>query len=198
MWDARYSTEDYMFGTEPNAFLVEVSSRIPKGRVLCLAEGEGRNGVHLASQGFDVTGIDSSRVGLEKAKRLAAQRSVHINTIVADLAEYPFGTHAWKGIVSIFCHLPPEIRRGIHRKVVDGLCPGGAFVLEAYTPRQLEFRTGGPSHVELLADAETLRQELAGLRFERCVEVERDIVEGIGHHGHSAVVQIVAFKPDTL
>ena len=195
MWDTRYSTTEYMFGTEPNTFLVEVSGRIPPGgQVLSLAEGEGRNAVYLAARGYDVTGVDASRVGLEKAQRLAAERSLKITTVVADLAQFPIEPAGWDGIISIFCHLPPPLRATLHRKVVAGLRPGGVFILEAYTPRQLTFKTGGPSHADLMPDLATLKVELAGLRLEHAAEVERDVLEGPGHFGRGAVVQILGVK----
>jgi SAM-dependent methyltransferase len=195
MWDTRYSSQDYVYGTEPNAFLAEVGGRIaPRGRVLSLAEGEGRNAVYLATMGYQVTGVDSSRVGLEKAQRLAAQHSVGITTVVADLAEFPIEPGSWDGIISIFCHLPSHVRAAVHRRVVAGLRPGGVFILEAYTPRQLTFKTGGPSQIDALADLATLRRELAGLRLVRAAELERDVFEGQGHFGRSAVVQILGIK----
>jgi len=102
MWNERYSQADYVYGKKPNDFLVEVVQQIPKGRVLCLSDGEGRNGVYLAQQGCQVTAVDASPIGLEKAQKLAAERSVAIKTIVADLAEFPIQPDAWDVIVSIF------------------------------------------------------------------------------------------------
>ncbi len=197
MWDSRYSSPDYVYGTAPNTFLAGVSDRIrPGGKVLSLAEGEGRNAVYLATKGYDVTGVDSSRVGLEKAQRLAAQQSVHITTQVANLADYAIEPASWDGIVSIFCHLPSHVRATLHRKVVAGLRPGSVFILEAYTPRQLALKTGGPSQADLMPDLAALRVELAGLRLEHAVEIERDVVEGQGHFGRGAVVQIVGVKDE--
>ncbi len=194
MWNERYSQTEYAFGKQPNDFLVQVIQQIPKGRVLCLADGEGRNGVYLAQQGCQVTAVDASPVGLEKARKLAAERSVAIETIVADLAEFPIQPDSWDAIVSIFCHLPPTIRAHVHRQVVTGLRSGGVFVLEAYTPRQLAFKTGGPPTAELTMELATLQQELKGLEFNHAVELERDIQEGLFHRGRSAVVQVVAVK----
>ncbi|HEX4946691.1 MAG TPA: class I SAM-dependent methyltransferase [Blastocatellia bacterium] len=196
MWDERYAHEEYAYGTEPNEFLAAHAARIPRGRVLCLADGEGRNGVWLAQQGYDVTSVDLSAVGLEKARKLAARRNVRINTIQADLAVYDIEPNAWEGIVLIFGHLPPHIRRRLLQQAVAGLRPGGAFLLELYTPRQLEFGTGGPREVELLGKLEDLRAELDGLQFEIAQEIEREIYEGKYHGGHSAVVQILGLKPD--
>jgi len=195
MWNTRYSTPDYAYGTEPNDFLAAVATRIPPGRVLSIADGEGRNGVFLATLGYDVTSVDSSSVGLAKAQRLADSRGVHITTIVADLADYAIAPESWEGIVSIFCHLPPPLRRRVHEQVGRGLTPGGLYVLEGYSVEQLRHGTGGPNSVELLLTLDALRAELAGLDLLHAVEIERDIHEGTLHAGRSAVVQVIARKP---
>jgi len=195
MWDTRYSNPNFVFGTAPNDYLRQFAHRIPtKGRVLSLAEGEGRNAVYLASLGYDVTGVDSSSVGLEKAQQLARERSVSITTIVADLAHFPIEPQSWDGVVSIFCHLPSALREDVHRRVVAGLRPGGCILLEAYTPKQLTFKTGGPQNPDNMPDLKSLQRELAGLRFEHAAELERDVIEGEGHFGRSAVVQVLAFR----
>jgi hypothetical protein len=195
MWNERYDTTDYVYGTAPNDFLAANASRIPHGRVLSLADGEGRNGVFLATLGFDVTSLDSSPVGLAKAQRLAAARGVRITTVVADLADYVMEPGAWEGIVSVFSHLPPPLRRRVHAQVVGGLVPGGLFVLEAYSVHQLGRGTGGPSSAELLPTLAALRDELTGLELLHGAEMERDIHEGTLHNGLSSVVQVIARKP---
>ena len=195
MWDERYSAPGYAYGTEPNDFLASAAARIPRGRVLSLADGEGRNGVHLATLGYDVTSVDASPVGLAKADLLAAARGVRIHTVVADLAEFAVGDACWEGIVSIFCHLPPALRRAVYGQVVRGLVPGGVFVLEAYTPAQLRFGTGGPSNPDLMPTLALLRDELAGLEIVHGVELERAVREGALHDGPSAVVQVIARRP---
>ena len=195
MWDERYATDEYLYGTEANTFLTSVIDRIPPGRVLCLAEGEGRNAVWLAEQGRSVTAVDASPVGLDKARQLAAARGVYIDAVVADLADYPIPADHWDGIVSIFCHIRPDLRLDLHRRSVRGLRPGGVFVLEAYTPAQLRHRTGGPPNEAMLMTLAGLRQELAGLDFVHAVECEREVVEGRLHHGLGAVVQVVAIRP---
>lgn len=192
MWDERYAESDYAYGTAPNDFLREQAGRIPAGPVLCLAEGEGRNAVWLAEQGYDVTAVDQSAVGLAKARRLAAERGVRIETLRSDLAHYQIMPDAWSGIVSIFAHVPPELRRLVHRQVVAGLRPGGVLILEAYTPEQLRFGTGGPPEAALNMALEALHQELAGLDFEIGREIVREVVEGRYHTGEGHVVQIVA------
>ena len=191
-WERRYSEPAYAYGTEPNGFLVEVAGRIPPGPVLCLAEGEGRNAVWLAGRGHAVTAVDASAAGLAKAEALARIRAVRIETITADLAAFTISPESWSGIVAIFAHLPPPLRRAVHRAAAAGLAPGGVFVLEAFTPRQLEFGTGGPQNWELLYTIDELREDLAGLNLEIGRELERDVVEGSYHTGRAAVVQVLA------
>lgn len=193
-WDERYSEPGYAYGTDPNDFLVEMIHRIPGKKVLSLAEGEGRNALFLARNGFAVTAVDASSIGLGKAEKLAQENGFFINTLHTDLAHLEIEAGAWDGVVSIFCHLPPEIRAALHRKVVAGLKPGGVLILEAYTPRQLEYRTGGPQDAALTMQLEDLEREFAGLEFEHALETEREVLEGKYHHGHAAVVQLVARK----
>jgi SAM-dependent methyltransferase len=195
MWDERYSSPEFVYGKEPNDFLVESRPRLPPGRVLCLAEGEGRNAVWLAQQGFEVTAIDASAAGLSKARQLAAERSVDVELVHADLVHYQIEREAWDGVVSIFCHLPPPLRARVHAQVVEGLRPGGVLLLEAYTPRQLQLGTGGPPVAELTMDLESLHRELPGLDLVHAVETERDVHEGRYHFGRGAVVQIIGLKP---
>lgn len=195
MWDERYADEDYVYGTEPNDFLKTHLGEIPKGRVLSLCEGEGRNAVYMAGQGYEVTGVDSSSVGLNKAQKLAESRGVTITTELADMADFHIAPNSWDGIVSIFCHIPPQMRAALHRQVVEGLKPGGVLVLEAYTPAQLAHGTGGPKLPELTMTADGLREELKGLDIIHVEELERDVVEGKFHTGTGAVVQLLARKP---
>jgi hypothetical protein len=193
-WDERYAGENYLYGTRPNIFLKENYRKIPMGKVLFPAEGEGRNAVFLAQQGYEVTGVDSSAVAMEKARRLAEKNNVVISTIVTDLADFDFGTEQWEGIVSIFCHLPPALRRQVHSRVVNGLKKGGIFLAEAYTPEQLKYKTGGPPMKELLVSLSVLKEELPGLRFLYASETIREVHEGALHSGKGAVVQVIAIK----
>ena len=195
MWDERYQADDYVYGTAANDYLQTHVDQLPMGRILCLAEGEGRNAVFLAERGFDVTAVDQSSVGLAKAHKLATERGVNITTIVTDLADFHIEPQAWDGIVSIFAHIPAQARRHIHRDVVGGLRSGGVFLLEAYRPEQLQYGTGGPPTTEMMMDLNGLRVELAGLELEYAADVLRDIREGRLHTGQGAVVQVLARKP---
>lgn len=197
-WDDRYGEPGFAFGDKANDFLRQsVSYLPPQGRVLCLAEGEGRNSVFLAQQGYEVIAVDASAVGLAKARKHAADKGVEIETIVADLADFQLEYQQYDGIVAIFCHLFPELRKKLHRQVVKALKPGGVILLECYTPKQLEFGTGGPALRELLVGIETLKQELLGLDILLAQEIEREVVEGRLHTGRGSVAQLIGINRAT-
>ncbi|MEP6636066.1 MAG: class I SAM-dependent methyltransferase, partial [Acidobacteriota bacterium] len=164
------------------------------GNVLSLAEGEGRNAIFLAKQGYSVTAVDVSVIGLNKARKLAEKSGVVVEFIHADLADYDFGENKWDGIVSIFCPLPSSLRKQLYKKVEAGLKRNGVFLLEAYTPDQLKHGTGGGNSADVMQTKESLSLELAGLNFRQLVELERDVMEGIYHTGIGAVVQAIASK----
>ncbi len=194
MWDERYSQPGYVYGTEPNEFLVAASGRIPPGPVLSLGEGEGRNAAYLAGLGHRLVAVDQSVVGLAKARRLASERGLEIETLAADLEGFPIEPGAWAGIVSIFCHLPRSVRVPLHAAAVSGLRPGGVLVLEAYTPHQIGRGTGGPRDPDMLVSLADLRVELAGLELVHARELERDVREGLYHTGIASVVQVVGVR----
>lgn len=194
-WDQRYAEPDLTYGSEPNDFLREMAPRIPPGPVLGLGEGQGRNAVHLATLGHPVTAVDQSTVGLARAQALATSRGVALTTVAADLADFDFGPVPWSGIISIFCHLPSALRRRLYPRCAEALAPGGVLILEAYTPRQLDYGTGGPKEPDLLGTLAETVELLPGLDLEIHQELVREIHEGAYHHGLGAVLQVVARKP---
>ena len=194
-WEERYGADDYVFGVEPNDFLREQVASLDPGDALCIAEGEGRNAVHLATLGWNVESFDLTEAGVRKTTALAGSRGVEVMARVADAADFDLGVERWDLIVSIFAHMPPPVRRDLHRRVVAALRPDGRFVLEAYRPEQLGRGTGGPPVAELMMSLDALRSELEGLEFEIAIETERSVVEGTGHTGDACVVQIVARRP---
>ncbi|MBB3190425.1 SAM-dependent methyltransferase [Halomonas cerina] len=196
MWDERYGTDDYLYGIEPNDFLREHVDLIgePPKRVLCLADGEGRNGVYLAGLGHEVISVDASAVGLRKAARLAEQKGVALTTLHADLTEHEFVPESFDAIVSIFCHVPAAGRPHLHRQVIRALKPGGVLILEAYTPDQVPRDTGGPDTPDRTPTAAELDEAYAELEIMLSQECEREVMEGRGHTGLGAVVQFIAHK----
>ncbi len=193
-WEQRYGADEYFYGVEPNDFLRASLHQIPKGKVLCLADGEGRNSVFIAEEGYEVSSVDLAEAGIAKTKSLAVSRGVVVDAQVGDLALFDLGTNYWQGIISIFAHMPQSLRRDLHARVIEALAPGGVFVLEAYTVDQIGRGTGGPQVPELLMSADILREELTSLEVLHLKELTRTVVEGAGHTGEAAVVQFIGRK----
>ena len=194
-WDQRYSTPGFVYGTEPNRFLVEQVMHLPVGaRVLCLADGEGRNGVWLARQGFDVTSVDVSPQGVDKARRLATQMGVVLNTEVADVTEFDLGHAQWDAIVSIFLHLPAHARTKLHSRAVLALKPGAVFLWEGYGPEQLSRSTGGPKDAALLPALDEVAGDFSDCALVHSWSGSRLVQEGSLHTGEGCVTQLVARK----
>lgn len=163
-------------------------------RLLSIAEGEGRNAVFMAQHGLNVLGIDSSKVGLEKAQQLAKQQGVNIQTELVDLADYTPAEQSFDGVVSIFAHLPPDLRKSVHSKLIDSLKPGGMILIEGYSKAQIDNNTGGPKNIDMLYDQEEIVSELAACDIMLAQTIEREVIEGQGHTGLASVVQIIAKK----
>lgn len=199
MWDETYSDEDvFVYGTEPNDFLKEFLPSLnlpPEAKCLMMADGEGRNGVYMAQQGYQVTSVDFSQAGLSKAEALAKKKGTSLITVLANLGEYDFGTEQWDCIVGIFCHFPPPIRSKVLQSIPGSLKDGGVLLMECYTPDQLKYKTGGPPSPELTYTSSLLSEAFAGkLSIERNEELVRDVIEGRLHTGTAAVVQFIGKK----
>jgi SAM-dependent methyltransferase len=195
MWDQRYAEEGFAYGTKPNDFLRESMAKLcPGGKILCLAEGEGRNAVYLAENGYNVSCVDLSPVGLDKATALAQSRSVSIETCVADLKDYQISADSYDAIISIFCQLPPAIQEHMHGQIHKGLRPGGVYILEGFSKQQINYNTGGPRKPEMLMDLDSVKRELEPLYLQHAIETERLINEGKYHKGKGAVIQIIGIK----
>ncbi len=203
IWSKRYSDagQDYLFGTEPNRFLARREQLLQDGRnAISIADGEGRNSVWLAELGLDVTAIEISAVAIEKARHLAAARKVAVRFMQADMLAPgwpPIDMQAaFDWVVGIFIQfVGPEWRERQFDVMKQLTRPGGRILLQGYTPKQLDYRTGGPSAVENLYTEEILREAFADWKIEELVEYEDTIAEGSGHVGHSALIGMVARKP---
>ena len=196
-WDSRFSGEDFHFGTAPNRFLASQQQRLRPGMTaLCVADGEGRNSVWLASQGLSVTAFDFSPAGVAKARRLAGQAGVSVDCSVASVAEWEWNARAYDLVVAIFVQFAtPEERGQLFAGMISALAPGGLLMLHGYTPKQLDYRTGGPPHVEHLYTEALLRGHFGSLEILDLREHEDVIDEGKGHSGRSALIDLVARKP---
>jgi cyclopropane fatty-acyl-phospholipid synthase-like methyltransferase len=189
-WDERFGGAEYFYGTAPNVWLAAQASRLkPRSRILSLGEGEGRNGVWLATQGHRLEAVDGSSEGMAKAQRLAASRGVTIRTTVADLTTFEPERAAYDAVVMVFVHLAPPLRQLVLSRAQAALRPGGLLIVEFFTPRQLAFTSGGPKEVEALFEPASLRQDLPGISWEVLREEEIDLDEGPHHRGRAAVVR---------
>jgi SAM-dependent methyltransferase len=198
-WSARYrdAGEEYLFGTAPNKFLASQAGNFGDGmRVLSVADGEGRNAVWLAEQGCQVTATEISPVALEKAAKLARGRSVTVDFIEADILNWDWPQEDFDAVVGIFIQFatPAERPRQL-AGMKQAVKSGGLLFLQGYTPKQLEYKTGGPSAVENLYTAEMLREIFADWEIVLLHEHEDTIEEGSAHIGRSALIDLVARKP---
>lgn len=197
VWDERFATDDYIFGTEPNRFLVSQAHRLAAGaRALSIADGEGRNSVWLARQGLQVQAFDISPVGVAKARALAARAGVQVDYEVADCDSWAWPEATFDGVAAIFVQFAdPALRTRLFRRMAAALEPGGTLVLQGYTPKQLDYRTGGPPQVEHLYTEDLLRAAFAALDIVELRSWEADLAEGSGHRGRSALIGLVARRP---
>ena len=193
-WDERYRDEAFVYGESPNEYLAGQRARfLPGMRALVPGDGEGRNGVWLAEQGLDVVTVDLSEAGVNKARRLAEKRGVRIDAIQADLTTWAWPVGEFDIVAAIFLHLPPEIRRTIHRNMLAALKPGGLLILEAFRPEHVQYREkygskGGPPGVEMLFSEAMLREDFQDAEVVELQSTEVDLKEGSNHWGLGAVV----------
>jgi SAM-dependent methyltransferase len=197
MWDQRYDTDDYVFGTEPAAFLSRHARRIPGGaETLVVADGEGRNSVYLAAQGLQVTAMDVSEVGVEKARRLADERGVDVELLVADITSWEWVPDAYDAVVAVFIQfLDPDQRAAVFSGMQRTLRPGGLLLLHGYRPEQIQHGTGGPPDPAHLYDEALLADAFADMEIEVLHAYDATLQEGAGHSGLSSVIDLVARKP---
>lgn len=196
-WNRRFSAEEYVFGTEPNAFLASQKQLLAPGmRALCVADGEGRNSVWLAAQGLEVTAFDFSPVGLAKATRLAERSGAKVDYRLAGVEEWNWDAAPYDAVIAIFVQFtPPAQRARMFEGMVRALKPGGVLILQGYGPEQLRYGTGGPKQVENLYTEALLRESFASLEILHLASHESEVHEGAGHSGMAALIDLVARKP---
>jgi len=197
MWNDRYASDDYLFGTEPAAFLVAQAHHLaPASRVLCVADGEGRNSVHLAALGHDVTAFEPAPNALAKARRLAAERGVAVALHEAGIEDWDWRAATFDAVAAIFIQfLGPEARAALFARLAATLRPGGLLLLHGYAPRQVGYGTGGPPAAENMYTLPMLCAAFDGWEVLHAADRDADIAEGRGHAGRSALVDFVARRP---
>ncbi len=196
-WNKRFDNDALIFGSEPNEYLRSKASLLaPAGRVLCVADGEGRNSVWLARQGHHVDAFDIAANGVAKARKLASEAGVSVNYSVADCDEWAWPMDTYDAVLAIFVQFAdPPMRERLFANMVRTLKRGGLLVLQGYTPKQLDYKTGGPPFVSHLYSEPMLRELLAALEIVELHAYEAVLTEGTQHHGHSALLGVVARKP---
>lgn len=197
MWNDRFAGEDYVYGTEPAAFLVREAARLPQGaRVLSVAEGEGRNAVWLAEQGHLVTAMDGAPNAVAKARALASARGVNVDFHCADIERWDWEADAYDAVAGIFIQFAP---RPVQDRIMAGmkraLRPGGLVLLHGFAPRQVGYGTGGPPRAEQMYTEDLLRDRFADFEILRLADYDSEIAEGHGHAGRVALVDLVARRP---
>jgi SAM-dependent methyltransferase len=196
-WNRRFSAEEYVFGTEPNAFLaLQKPLLVPGMRALCVADGEGRNSVWLAAQGLEVTAFDFSPLGLAKARKLAERSGAKVAYHLADVDEWDWDAAPYDVVIAIFVQFtPPAQRARMFQGMLRALKPGGLLILQGYGPEQLRYGTGGPKQAENLYTEALLRESFASLEILHLASHESVVHEGAGHNGMAALIDLVARKP---
>lgn len=195
-WQGRFAVPEYIFGEAPNAFLASQMHRLPKsGKVLSIADGEGRNGVWLAEQGLDVLSLDFAPNGQKKAVDLAARRGVSLRYELADVHDWVYPPDAFDVVVEIFTQFSdPEQRARKWAGMTSCLKPGGLLLLEGYTPKQLEHGTGGPKQLDHLYTRAMLEEAFGSFSSLEIKDYETLMSEGGAHAGMAAVIDLVAVK----
>jgi 2-polyprenyl-3-methyl-5-hydroxy-6-metoxy-1,4-benzoquinol methylase len=193
-WNRRYAGDDFLFGTEPNKWLHEHAGRLPSGgRILSVADGEGRNSVWLAQQGFQVDAFDVASRAVEKASAFAQRQGVSVNFAVTDVDGFAWPQAAYDGVVAIFVQFAdPDTRARLFDRIVQSLRPGGILILQGYTPKQLDYRTGGPPNLSHLYTRGLLESAFCEMSLIELREYEAEVQEGQGHSGRSALIGLVA------
>jgi len=195
LWNKRYSINEYIYGKEPNEFLKQELQKISPGKILFLGEGEGRNAVYAAKLGWEVDAVDFSDEARKKALKLADENNVKINYIISDISEFIPDSNHYDAAGIFYLHLEENIRKSVHRRIIDALKPSGRLILEVFEKEQLKYNSGGPKDELLLYSLEEITEDFIELDFEIFAKEKIYLNEGIAHNGEAAVIRFVGTKP---
>jgi D-arabinose 1-dehydrogenase-like Zn-dependent alcohol dehydrogenase len=194
LWDSRFNGEDFLYGKEPNEFFAGFISQLSKkGKLLLPAEGEGRNAVFAAKMGWEVTAIDSSAVGRDKALKFAKDEGVEINYEIFDLSNFETYPAQYDLIALVFGHFASDIRRDLHYKFIKSLKKGGHLLVEAFAKEQINNNSGGPKDIDMLYSLPMLTDDFSELSILKLCQEKVFLNEGL-HHGWAAVVRFIGEK----
>ncbi len=193
-WNERFGTKEYAYGEAPNNFVVEELKKLTPGKILFPAEGEGRNAVYAATQGWKVTAFDPSIEGKKKSELLAAKHRVKIDYQIADYENIEFAKESFDCMVLVFAHMSPEKRNEYHKKLMTFLKPGGILILEGFSKEQINKNTGGPQNIDMLFSKEELQTDFSNFSDLNIIETETKLDEGPFHQGKASVIRVVGSK----
>lgn len=193
-WNERYGSKEYVYGKAPNEFFKSVLDTLPAGRLLLPCEGEGRNAVYAATKGWQVDAFDQSEAGQAKCRQLASECRVDVNYTIADATEFDYGENRYSLIALIYAHFPSSIRSVIHANCLKALQPGGLLVIEAFTPEQLQYQSGGPKDPDMLYTPEKLSADVKDMEILQLETLETHLEEGPFHSGKGAIIRLIARK----
>lgn len=198
-WNERYANDEYAYGEQPNKYLEEQLKQLPAGSILFPAEGEGRNAVFAAKQGWKVFAFDISLEGQKKAQRLAERNQVTIDYQVGEFEKLNYGAGQFDAIALIYAHFPASIKSNLHKALSKYLRKGGTIIFEAFSKKHLQYlalneKVGGPKDIDSLFSIEEIRADFADYDFIELAETEVDLNEGLYHNGLGSVIRFVARK----
>jgi ubiquinone/menaquinone biosynthesis C-methylase UbiE len=193
-WNERYAEKEFVYGKEPNQFLKENLHKLPKGKILFAAEGEGRNAVFTAQNGYTVVAFDYSESAKNKAVTLAKEQNVEIDYLVADVLELPYESESFDALVMIYAHFPIKIRKEAHQKLLSLLKPHGKILFEAFEKEQIHYSSGGPKDSTMLFSEEELIDEFQTIQFDFLKTALIELNEGLYHQGTGSVVRFIGEK----
>ena len=193
-WNDRYAEKEYVYGEDPNIFFAEQLKLLKPGVIILPCEGEGRNAVFAATNGWKVLAFDSSEEGEAKAIKLAEKKGALVNYLIGDAAEINYSDESADVVALIYAHLQPEVRKQLHQSAVQWLKPGGRLILEAFNPAQLGNTSGGPKDLTFLYTENILKQDFEGLKIEFIQTSQTDLNEGKYHEGKADIIQFIGIK----
>lgn len=193
-WNERYLEKEFVYGTKPNLFLEEQLNKFPVGKIIFPCEGEGRNAVFAAQNGWQAEAFDLSEEGFKKALKLAQQNHVSISYKIADAFTVEYPKESFDVAALIFAHFPPSMRKTIHQKIVSWLKPGGVLILEAFNPLQINNTSGGPKEPSMLYTEEMLKEDFKPLKTQLLSLQKITLNEGKYHQGIADVVRYIGIK----
>jgi D-arabinose 1-dehydrogenase-like Zn-dependent alcohol dehydrogenase len=194
-WDERYTEEELAYGDAPNVFFAEELNKIEKpGKLLLPMEGQGRNAVYAAKLGWDVIAFDFSEAAKESALELARKHEVTITYYVSSMEDFRPGTEEYDVVALIYAHLPENIRKESHQKLVNALKKNGTFIVEGFEKKQLNYNSGGPKNEAMLYSLDMISNDFDNIEMCTCEEKIVELKEGKYHVGEAAVVRFVGKK----